>query len=457
MNTKKVLSLGLSVLMCGTLLAGCGGNKDKAETGDTESKTLTIAGLDGGYGTDGWKKVIAKFEKDNGVKITSTFDKKISDVVRPKITAGKDVPDIIYLSVGGVGGLTDTMIKEKQIADISGLLDLEVPGEKVKVSEKILDGFVDTPVTKPYGDGKLYLAPLNYGPCGLYYNAGLFKEKGWTVPKTWDEMWALGDKAKAEGISLFTYPTTGYFDAFFSSLLNATAGPEVYTKLMNYDVDAWKLPEVKEAFEIVGKLAKYTAPTTVANANGDNYLKNQQLIIDGKALFCPNGNWLPGEMAATTPKGFQWGVAGIPAAKAGGSSYSTNFVEQMYVPAKAANKDLAMKFMAYCYSDEAAKLFYENGPTNDKGEKQAGGLMPIVGSEKLIAESDQFMYSMLQNGVKANTVGFMAANPVEGVKLDGETGILYGTVNSVVSGDKTVDQWYKASVDAVQKIADANK
>ena len=157
MNAKKVLSLGLSVLMCGTLLAGCGGNKDKAETGDTESKTLTIAGLDGGYGTDGWKKVIAKFEKDNGVKITSTFDKKISDVVRPKITAGKDVPDIIYLSVGGVGGLTDTMIKEKQIADISGLLDLEVPGEKVKVSEKILDGFVDTPVTKPYGDGKFCL------------------------------------------------------------------------------------------------------------------------------------------------------------------------------------------------------------------------------------------------------------------------------------------------------------
>ena len=29
MNTKKVLSLGLSVLMCGTLLAGCGGNKEE--------------------------------------------------------------------------------------------------------------------------------------------------------------------------------------------------------------------------------------------------------------------------------------------------------------------------------------------------------------------------------------------------------------------------------------------
>ena len=33
-----------------------------------------------------------------------------------------------------------------------------------------------------------------YSPCGLFYNAGFLKEKGWDVPKTWDEMWALGDK-----------------------------------------------------------------------------------------------------------------------------------------------------------------------------------------------------------------------------------------------------------------------
>ena len=51
----------------------------------------------------------------------------------------------------------------------------------------------------------------------------------------------------------------------------------------------------------------------------------------------------------------------------------------------------------------------------------------------------------------------MAANAVEGVTLTGETGILFGSINSVVSGDKTVDEWYNASVDAVQKIADANK
>ena len=51
-------------------------------------------------------------------------------------------------------------------------------------------------MTNPYGDGKTYLAPMFYSPCGLFYNAGLLEEKGWDVPKTWDEMWELGDKAK---------------------------------------------------------------------------------------------------------------------------------------------------------------------------------------------------------------------------------------------------------------------
>lgn len=459
MNTKKVLSLGLSALMIGTLLVGCGDNKKP----EAESKTLSIAGLDGGFGTEGWKKVIAKFEEAEGVKINATFDKKISDVVRPKITAGKDVPDIIYLTVGGVGGLTDTLIKEKQISDISKLLELDVPGEKVKVKDKVLSSFVEGATASPFGDGKLYLAPLNNAPCGLYYNAKLFKDNGWTVPTDWDAMWDLAEKAKAKGISLFTYPTAGYFDAFFTSLLNATAGPDVYAKLINYDVEAWKKPEVKAAFEIVGKLAKYTAPTTVANANGDNFLKNQQLIIDGKALFCPNGTWLPGEMAATTPEGFEWGVTGIPAAKKGGDSYSTNFVEQMYIPEKAANKDLAMKFMAYCYSDEAADLFYKYGAidekasTKDKTVYKPGFLLPIKGGEKKIAEADQFMFTMAEKGVKTNSATFMAAKAVEGVILTGETGILFGTISSVMSGDKTVDQWYNASIEAVQKISDANK
>ena len=48
-------------------------NSDKKFAG----KTLTLAGLDGGYGTEGWKKVIANFEEMTGAKVEAS-SKKIS-------------------------------------------------------------------------------------------------------------------------------------------------------------------------------------------------------------------------------------------------------------------------------------------------------------------------------------------------------------------------------------------
>lgn len=116
-----------------------------------------------------------------------------------------DYPDVVHLATGRPAALTETLIKEDGLEDITDVLSMTVPGENVKVSDKIAGGFTDSSLTNPYGDGKTYMAPMFYSPCGLFYNAGLFEEKGWEVPKTWDEMWALGDKAKAEGIALFTY------------------------------------------------------------------------------------------------------------------------------------------------------------------------------------------------------------------------------------------------------------
>lgn len=445
MNTKKVLSLGLSVLMCGTLLAGCGGNKEE-KGADASGKTLKIAGLDGGYGTKGWEAVAKKFEELKGCKVELQFEKNIADTLRPVITSGKDVPDVIYLSIGAEGGLTDTLVKEKAITDISSLLDMTIPGEKGAVKEKILPGFTDSFTSSPYSDGKLYLAPINYSPCGLFYNAGLFKSKGWEVPKTWDEMFELGEKAKKEGIALFTYPTTGYFDAFFSALLNEAVGPEKYNKLMNYDTATWKDAGVKKAFDTVGKLAKYIEKNTVSNANKEGFTKNQQLILDNKALFCPNGTWLPGEMKdAPRAKGFEWGFTALPKLTADGDAYSTTFSEQLYIPTKSNkdNKELAKEFIAYCYSDEAAKLFYENG----------GAVMPTANATALIKDDDanKLFYSVVEKGAKTNPVGFAAADAIEGVDLTSADGILYGTVNSVMTGKKTVDQWYDAVIKAVQK------
>ena len=377
---KKVLAVLCTAVLFIGLFAGCSQapNNDPAGTENGET-VLKVAVLESAYGSQMWKDIAAKFEANNpGVKIDLTADKNLEDVIGSKMKSG-EYPDFVHLATGRPAGLTETMTKENALSDLSGVLEMTVPGEDVKVSDKIVAGFTDTLVTNPYSDGKTYLAPMFYSPCGLFYNAGLFEEKGWSVPTTWDEMWALGDKAKAEGISLFTYPTTGYFDAFFYALLCEVGGVDFYNRCMTYEDGIWESEQARQAFDIVAKLATYTEPTTVANANNDNYLKNQQLILDNKALFMPNGTWVVGEMAdAPRAEGFKWGFTALPAVKE--DAYSFTFFEQSWIPAQAKNKELAQKFMAYLYSDEAAEIFLA-----------AGAIQPIEGiSDKLEGDNKLF-------------------------------------------------------------------
>ena len=436
---KKLLSIMLVLTMALTLLAGCGGSGSSstpaASSGSTAGsssapaeQTLKVAAIETAYGSDMWKEVCAAFEAANpGVTVELTTDKKLEDVIGPSMKAG-DYPDVIHLATGREAALTETFIKDNGILDITDVLDMTVPGEDVKVKDKIAGGFTDSSLTNPYGDGKTYLAPMFYSPCGLFYNAGFLKEKGWDVPKTWDEMWALGDKAAAEGTYLFTYPTTGYFDAFFYALMYAAGGPDFFNKATHYEEGIWDTPEAKTCFDIVAKLASYTNPITPAQANDQDFTQNQQLVLDNKALFMPNGTWIVGEMAeAPRADGFEWGMTALPAVKAGGDGYSYTWFEQLWIPSGAVNKDAAKQFVAFMYSDVAAEIF-----------AKGGAIQPIVGFADTLEGDSKLFYSIYDNGAKAALGNFAATDPVEGVNF---ADTVFGAVNSLVSGDKTQEQW----------------
>ncbi|MGB4661526.1 MAG: carbohydrate ABC transporter substrate-binding protein [Mobilitalea sp.] len=449
---KKFLSLILTLAMVMTMSVGCSKQEaatdavaaDPTETAtattapeataEVEPQVLKVAAFEGGYGAEMWTEVVAAFEASHpGVTVELTVDKNIEDVISPSMKAG-EYPDVVHLATGREDALTETLTKEKALLPLTDVLEMTVPGESVTVKEKIVGGFTDTLATNPYGDGVTYYAPMFYSPCGLFYNAGLLEEKGWTLPTTWDQMWELGDKALAEGIYLFTYPTTGYFDAFTYALIASIGGADTFNAAMTYQDGIWESPELTKYFEIVGKLAKYTEPTTVANANNENFTKNQQLILDNKAIFVPNGTWLPGEMAeAPRADGFQWGFTALPAVDANGSGYSFTWFEQMWIPAQATNVEMAKEFVAYMYSDEAAAIF-----------AKSGAIQPIAGVSENLEGDNKMFYSIYDNGAKAVMGGFASTAPVEGVDM---AATLFGTVNSIVSGDKTVTEW-QAAVEA---------
>ena len=430
---KKLLSMLLASVMVLSLLAACGGgNNNPAPSQDnnppqqsdnqTPSEpapapagdvTIQVAALASGYEEaypGMWQEVCDAFTAATGIKVELIVDKNLEDVIGPSMQGG-EFPDVIHLATGREKGLTEQFIKDRNIADITDVLSMTVPGESVKVSDKIVGGFTDTSVTNPYGDGKTYLAPMFYSPCGLFYNAGLFAEKGWTVPTTWDEMWTLAETAKAEDISLFTYPTTGYFDAFLYALMYSVGGADFFNKATTYAEGIWDTPEAQQCFDIITKLASYTNPVTPAQANDQDFTQNQQLVLDNKALFMPNGTWIVGEMAeAPRADNFQWGMTALPAAKAGGNGASYCWLEQAWVPAAAPNLDAAKQFVAFLYSDAACAIFAKGGavqPVPGLGTVREVFLDPVNGLVNGSVTVDQWISDIktASDQMRANLMG----------------------------------------------------
>ena len=448
---KKVLCTVLALAMALALLAGCGGapassgsTAASGSAGNAENATIKVAALVSGYENTYpgmWQEVCDAFTAQTGINVELTLEQNLEDVLNASMQGG-DYPDVIHLATGRPAGLTEQFINGKMIADITDVLDMTVPGEDVKVGDKIIEGFTETSATNPYGDGKTYLAPMFYSPCGLFYNAGLFEEKGWEVP-TWDEMWELGDKAMEEGIYLVTYPTAGYFDAFLYALMNVVGGPEFFEKATHYEEGIWETPEADQLFEILDKLADYTHPSTPAQANNQDFTRNQLMVMTDEALFMPNGTWIIGEMAEAeiaqdVADGFQWGMTALPALDADSIGYSYTFLEQAWIPSGAEHIDEAKTFLSYLYSDEAASIF-----------AKGGAVQPILGMTDQLEGDNKLFYSIYDNGAGAAMGGFAAYSPIPGID---NTSVFFEPINSLVEGSLSIDEWRANIISATDQM-----
>ena len=445
--------------MATSMLAGCGSGddsgKDSGKDADkgSEETVLKVAAFEGGNGTQIWEDIAKAFEESHdGVKVELEMSPELDKDLTKAIQNG-DVPDVVYYNLGQPSGFTETMLKEEAIADISDVFDDEL-------KDKMLDGILDGTDAQPYGDGKIYLAPIFYTPTGFWYNATLVGEgKQYEIPTTWDEFFALGEQAKKDGHALFTFPTTGYFDATIYAMLAQAGGLDFYNDALKYDANTWTSDEGKKVLDTVAKLVgkDYTQEDTVSNANADGGFKiNQQNVIDGKALFMPSGNWVIGEMAASTPADYEWGMMGVPKWSEDESQSVYTFTEQMWVPADAPNMDLAKEFVKFMYSDEVVDICLNNKTTDKESGKESDTpvVVPVKGAaDKLPDGVTKDCYAAATaDDVVAVTGKWATTAPIEGLDM---AKAVYGPVESINTGDMTVDEWQKQLVETWEKCADA--
>lgn len=465
---KKLVAMTLVSAMAVTGLAACGqsdtGSND-ANTSDSssnaasdeggssaEAQTLKVAAFAGGNGTEIWDKIKEAFEKEHeGVTIDLHTSSELDKDLTKDIQNG-DIPDVVYYNLGQPSAFTETMLKENAVADITDIFDDELKG-------KLVDGILDGTDVQPYGDGKIYLAPIFYSTTGLWYNKNLFEGENakYELPTTWEEMFALGDQLKEEGgdVSLFTYPVNGYFDTTIFTMLEQAGGQDYYQKAIKYDADTWTSESGRKVLDTVGKLvSEYTHPDTVANANGGNFKVNQQNVIDGKALFMPNGSWVVGEMANSTPEDFEWGVMPVPKWEGDDSQALYTYTEQMWIPADAPNMDLAKEFVKFMYSDTVVDILLANTTTNaETGEVSASPVVaPVKGAaDKLPDGITKDSYELFNiEGIVPVTGTWATTKPIEGLNLKEA---VYGPIDSICSGTMTVDDWQNQLTETWEKCA----
>jgi multiple sugar transport system substrate-binding protein len=107
-------------------------------------------------------------------------------------------------------------------------------------------------------DGHYYFVPIYNYPWAVFYRRSVFQDKGYTVPKTWDQFIALAKKMKADGLTpiAFTdkdgWPAMGTFD-----ILNMRInGYQFHVNLMA-GKEAWDSPQVKAVFNQWQELLPY--------------------------------------------------------------------------------------------------------------------------------------------------------------------------------------------------------
>lgn len=248
-HLKRSLAVLASTAILATAGCASGGSSDKTEesAGPATSKsTISIMYAFSGSQETGFKADMDAWAAKNGVKIEYQPSNAFETQIQANTKAGK-TPDIAIFPQPGI---LKAMAGKGNLAKLDSYVDSEA------LKKNVANGFLDVATV----DGTVYGAPYSMNVKSLYwYNKPVWAAKGWTAPKTQDELMALIGKIKATGKAPICYgmgsgsatgwPATDWIEDY---VLQAN-GPEVYDKWVKGEVK-FDSPEVKKAVDIYNQI-----------------------------------------------------------------------------------------------------------------------------------------------------------------------------------------------------------
>ena len=189
---KRVISILMVGALAMGLVTGCGSGENtqdsQGSSKGSSGKKVTLSVLAGQSTTDAG---IEEF-------IDAALEKKYPEIKLEWecVDWGNDFQPKMQQYMQS--GLPDIMIGKAQ--DVSTYAPKGVLGE---IDEKYLDRGLDAARENVTVDGKTYGLVYNAMYQGVYYNKQMFKDNGWSVPETQEDLQKIIDDCKAKGITPF--------------------------------------------------------------------------------------------------------------------------------------------------------------------------------------------------------------------------------------------------------------
>ena len=292
--------------------------------------------------------------RGGAVSVRATMQANNWDATRTAIAGGAG-PDIV-----GTPGPSFVA----QLAQAGQLVPLSAFAEQYGWADRFVPWALDLGRV----NGELYSVPSEIETLVLYYNATLFEENGWEVPRTMDELMTLAQTIDEAGIIPFAHANAEWRAAnewFVGEFLNHGAGPEKVYQALTGELP-WTDADFVAAIEMLnqmqqngwfmGGLDRYYTATT-----------DERLAAfgEGEAAMNIEGSWFMQDVNAffgeEAGNENDWGWAPVPSTD-GEPSYTLGIGQTYSINGNSANPEAVAEFIDYLFSpDTQAALVTQCG------------------------------------------------------------------------------------------------
>jgi raffinose/stachyose/melibiose transport system permease protein len=235
------------------------------------------------------------------VRVHLYGDPRIHEKVRIRVIGG-DYPDA-----------TDAVLPYARLIAAGRILDLApaLDGPAWDGTGRWRDTFLPGVLEHWSRDGRVYGLPFAQAVWAIFYNKTMFAEHGWTVPRTWDEFYALCDEIRAAGCAPLTLPGVymRYGDAFLRAAHYNLVGPGGYRAYNELAPGARRDPRFLRA---AGVLQRISTHYLITGWEGMTHTAAEQAFLEGRSAMTISASWLVSEIQGKMPPGFALGAMNFP-------------------------------------------------------------------------------------------------------------------------------------------------